>query len=113
MRIKLLIISIVGSILFAYNLFGGKVDETIARQVAVNWYRHYAPGANQKASIKKVKEYSWGERISFYICSFDKGGFVMVSANDAVTPVLGYSFESAVFNRIKFVRHGRQLRWIL
>lgn len=96
MRIKLLIIGIVGSILFAYNLFGGKVDETIARQVAVNWYRHYAPGANQKASIKKVKEYSWGERISFYICSFDKGGFVMVSANDAVTPVLGYSFESTV-----------------
>jgi len=82
--------------LFSCNLFAGKVDENVARQVAVNFYRHYAPLTKQQANIMKVKDYKWGERTTFYICSFDKGGFVLVSANDAVTPVLGYGFDHQV-----------------
>jgi len=71
-----------------------------ARKVATNFYQHYAPVSKQQARITKVKEYKWGDRTSFYICSFDKGGFVIISANDQVTPVLGYGFEHAVPDEI-------------
>lgn len=92
-RITVLILS---ALLFTFTLNAGHVDEAMAKKAALNHYRHYAPASKQQASITKVKEYKWGDRTSFYICSFDKGGFVLVSANDAVTPVLGYGFEHAV-----------------
>ncbi len=75
---------------------GGHVEPSVARRVAENWYRHYAPQAKKAAVVTKTKEYRWNGRTSFYICSFDKGGFVLVSANDAVTPVLGYGFDHQV-----------------
>ena len=73
-----------------------KVEISKAKKVATNWYKHYAPSAKQQGYITKVKEYKYEERTSFYICSFDKGGFVLVSANDAITPVLGYGFEHSI-----------------
>ncbi|MFZ4707576.1 MAG: C10 family peptidase, partial [Bacteroidales bacterium] len=89
----LLILLVINSITVVY---AEGVEEKTARKVAVNWYQHHAPVSKQQASISKVKEYKWGDRTSFFICSFDKGGFVLVSANDAVTPVLGYGFDYPV-----------------
>lgn len=82
--------------LFSCNLFAGKVDENVARQVAVNFYRHYAPKSKTQAVIIKTIPYKYNGRECFHIISFDKGGFVLVSANDAVTPVLGYGFDHQV-----------------
>ncbi len=75
------------------QVFAGDVKEDKARIAAQNWYRHHAPEGKKSASITKAIPYQWNERTSFYICSFDKGGFVLVSANDAVTPILGYGFD--------------------
>ncbi len=82
--------------LFSCNLFAGRVDENLARQVAVNWYRHYAPQSKKQAVITKTIPYTYNGRECFHIFSFDKGGFVLVSANDAVTPVLGFGFNHSV-----------------
>ena len=91
---------IVAFLMFSTSAFSDKVDAEKARKVATNWYQHYAPASKQQASITKVKEYKWGDRTSFYICSFDQGGFVIVSANDQVTPILGYGFEHGVPDEI-------------
>ena len=91
---------IVAFLMFSTSAFSDKVDAEKARKVATNWYQHYAPASKQQASITKVKEYKWGDRTSFFICSFDQGGFVIVSANDQVTPILGYGFEHGVPDEI-------------
>jgi hypothetical protein len=93
MKRILLLLLVINTITAVY---ADGVDEKTARKAAENWYMHYAPASKQQATIAKVKEYKWGDRTSFFICSFDKGGFVLVSANDAVTPVLGYGFDHAV-----------------
>ena len=74
----------------------GRVERSKIDQVAQNWYRHYAPESKKQAVITKSIPYKYNGRECFRIVSFDKGGFVLVSANDAVTPVLGYGFDFPV-----------------
>jgi hypothetical protein len=88
MNLKIKCITCVFLLLVSGVTFGGSVEPNKARSVATNWYRHYAPASKKQASITKVKEYKWGDRTSFYICSFDKGGFVLVSAIDVVPMTL-------------------------
>jgi len=100
MRLKIVAVVLIFTSILSGALRAEHVDETKAKKAALNHYRYYAPASKQQASIIKVKEYKWGARTSFYICSFDKGGFVLVSANDAVTPVLGYGFEHGMPDEI-------------
>ncbi|MEI6883568.1 MAG: FG-GAP-like repeat-containing protein [Bacteroidota bacterium] len=74
----------------------GWVERSNIDMVAKNWYRHYAPESKKQAVITKSIPYKYNGRECFRIVSFDKGGFVLVSANDAVTPVLGYGFDKPV-----------------
>ncbi len=97
---KRTILSIVLSFLFFSFVSGDEVSSTTAQKAAINWYRHYAPESKKAASVTKAIPYQWNERTSFYICSFDKGGFVLVSANDAVTPILGYGFDHSAPDEI-------------
>lgn len=92
MRINLFLIIGVFALL-SCRLFGEKVDETIARKAALNWYRHYAPDAKKNAVIARETPYKFNSRECFRIFSFDRGGFVLVSSSDAVNPILGYGFD--------------------
>lgn len=78
------------------NVFSNPVNKKEAKQIAINFYNAYAPSAKAGFSIDKtiIEKYKGNE--SFYIFSFDKGGFVIVSADDCVKPILGYSFYSPV-----------------
>jgi len=96
MKNKANILAIIAILLFECTLFAGSVDNKKAEKVAVNWYRQYAPLAKKGALISKTQPYQYNNRDCFYIFSFDQGGFVLVSANDATTPVLGYGFEFGV-----------------
>ena len=78
------------------NAEAGRVERSRIDQVAINWYRHYAPGPKKQAVITKSIPYNYNGRECFHIVSFDKGGFVLVSANDAVIPILGYGFDQSV-----------------
>jgi len=89
-------LAIIAIILFECTLFAGPVNRKKAEKVAANWYSHYAPMAKKGALISKTLPYQYNDRDCFYICSFDQGGFVLVAANDAVTPVLGYGFDHPV-----------------
>ncbi len=76
--------------------FSENVPIEKARIVATNWYRHYAPTEKIEGSILNTVEYKLKDATNFYIFSFDKGGFVIVSAEDQVDPVLGYGFDGNV-----------------
>lgn len=92
MKNSLILIALLLSCSFM-ALFAEEVKEDKARIAAQNWYRHYAPENKKSALVSRFSEYKHNERTAFYIYNFDQGGFVLVSANDAVTPVLGYGFE--------------------
>ncbi len=75
---------------FSFGLFAASVSLESAKTVAVNVYKHYAEKTNDYL-ISDVVEYKSGQISTFYVFVFKSGGFVMISADDAVTPVLGYS----------------------
>ena len=62
-----------------------------ARKVAENQYMQYCADASTKsANVVKVVENKYEGEATWYAFEFDKG-FVIVSADDAVKPILGYS----------------------
>ena len=62
-----------------------------ARTVAENQYRQYCADATTKGvNIVNVVENKYEGEVTWYAFEFDKG-FVIVSADDAVRPILGYS----------------------
>ncbi|MDY0344101.1 MAG: C10 family peptidase [Lentimicrobium sp.] len=69
------------------------VDKKTAEQVAVNYYTHYAPATITDYSVNSQFESQLDGVTTYYTFSFNAGGFVMVAADDASIPVLGYSHE--------------------
>ncbi|MDD5530649.1 MAG: C10 family peptidase [bacterium] len=81
-------------VLFSGNfLFASPVSIQTAEKVAKNWY--YDKGNITKSEISVTNNFveSNAKGNVFYIFNFNPGGFVIVSAEDATVPVLGYSFE--------------------
>jgi len=76
--------------------------------VALNYFTHQSSRAAFPSS--NVDVFKDGETPLFYVFSFEPVGFVIVAADDAVTPVLGYSTESKFdFNSIP----DNAKRWLL
>ena len=82
------------TLIFCVNLvFSNPVDTTLAKRVAVNFWKQ------NSAHNKKVPDFIYlslaPTYTGFYVFnSTEKGGFVIVSADDRVQPILGYSEES-------------------
>jgi len=74
-----------------------KVDQKLAGQVAKNlYYEKQYPlyGLDYSdISIKNIAEIKRGNTVLYYGISMLPAGFVIVTGDDAVIPVLGYSFE--------------------
>lgn len=73
------------------------VDPTVATQVAKNFINLKAQRYNRAYTANTVKEISplsQGQTLA-YAVNFDGGGFVVISADDAAKPVIGYSFEGS------------------
>lgn len=82
---------------FSIHSIAQDVKLDIAQKVATNWYYNKARAASLKsATITKTKEYKYRGKTNFYIFSFEEGGFVIVSANYAAEPILGYGFKGKV-----------------
>jgi hypothetical protein len=69
------------------------VDKHTAEQVAVNYYAHNAPSGITDYNISSSFNQNSEGTLTFYVFNFASGGFVMVAADDASIPVLGYSLE--------------------
>ena len=75
----------------ALSLFGAHVPQTEAENIARRFYAHYAKVGNPVISdVYTVKHET---QPTFYTVNFSNGGFVIVAADDASIPILGYSTE--------------------
>lgn len=74
-------------------MLANPVDRNTAQLAARNQYLNSAPQALRGAEITSSYDVKAGTLTAFYVFNFENGGWVMVSADDAVTPILAYSFE--------------------
>lgn len=75
-------------------LIAAPVSKEAAKKVAINYYTNYSPASTKDFSIKQSFTSVEKGTKTFYTFVFNAGGFVMVAADDAVTPILGYSATS-------------------
>lgn len=88
---------------FCYSMIGGPIDETTAKQLAQSFWKENNTMAVRDGKVFKKKmdearfvnmaaQYGYSE---FFIFNNTAGkGFVIMAADDCVTPVLGYSYEN-------------------
>ncbi|HRW62768.1 MAG TPA: C10 family peptidase [Bacteroidales bacterium] len=88
------------AIVIASQSFADRVDEKEAKQIAENFFQAYAPDTKSGSVINKIIIEKYQNTESFYIYGFEGGGFVIVSADDDATPILGYSFTSKITDEI-------------
>lgn len=96
-RKNILIISIL-AICFTGLSFAAKVEKNTAEKVAKNFYfervnQFYETPYNQ-ITFSGIDIVESNGQVLYYIFNLDKKGFVLISAEDVLYPVLGYSFES-------------------
>lgn len=72
------------------------VEESSARKVAENWFANRSPVEAKDRKI--VKSFTTKNQALpvFYTYGFENGGFVIVSADDAAEPIIGYSYTSPI-----------------
>jgi hypothetical protein len=77
--------------------FTKQTDEPAIRKVAVNFYYEcagtYAGLTYSSIGIKNITPIQYHGRIVYYTVHLAPSGWIVVSADDAVTPVLAYSFD--------------------
>ena len=91
-------LTIITAILFSINLFAGNVTLQQAKKVALNFYfEKYNQYDGQllydQLAIQSGYTKTDGRQNFYYVFQINKGGFVMVSADDRLSPILGYSFK--------------------
>ncbi len=74
------------------GLFAESVDLNTAEKIAVNWYKQYVPVYNDAAISSRIVNEKKNIN-TFYTISFKSGGFVLVAADNAVIPILGFAFK--------------------
>lgn len=72
------------------------VSKDYAAQIALNYFKHYAPSRIQDYTISNTGEYLYQGQTTMYLFNFTSGGFVLLAADDACIPILGYSSEGSL-----------------
>ena len=78
------------------HLFAEKINQQTAMQVAKNFYYEVAATKGidyDKISVSETFDVKRDENSVYYAFNFVNGGFVIVSADDLFTPVIGYNTE--------------------
>ena len=76
------------------QLMAESVSQDEARRAAVSWYGYITGISVNDNSITKVTPFQFEETTTFYVFHFVPSGFVIVAADDASIPILGYSDKS-------------------
>ena len=80
------------------HAYASSVSVATAQTVALNFYKSNTPGAANDNTLQAVMNYTKVAKdgtASFYVFDISPAtGFVIVSADDAAEPVIGYSLES-------------------
>ena len=86
---KLLLTSTI--VLLSTFMFANPVTLVDAKDVAIKYYKFIANSTVTDYSVANSYTTEQSGTAVYYVFTFNAGGFVMVSADDAVVPVLGYS----------------------
>ena len=81
------------SLLFIGFINANPVDKKVAKDVAIKFYKYNAPSEISNFSVRESFKTNNKGLTTYYTFVFEAGGFVMVSADDAIIPVLGYSYK--------------------
>jgi archaellum component FlaF (FlaF/FlaG flagellin family) len=96
MRKRISIFALITLVSLSYS-YAGKVTSMRARQIAKNFYyervQQYKSVDYQNITTTSIVSEPFQNTTIYYGVNITNGGFVLVSAEDAVLPVLGYSFE--------------------
>jgi photosystem II stability/assembly factor-like uncharacterized protein len=65
-----------------------------ARLIAVSFYKNQHPGFSGQADVADGNSFQYQGIPTIYQFNFASGGFILVAADDASIPVLGYSFDN-------------------
>jgi len=88
------IFTILCLVLLTTTLWAKHVPQQDAARVAICFYRLNNPIGVTDPQLLTQTSRSWESTPSIYIFRFTSGGFVLVAADDACIPILGYSFEN-------------------
>ncbi len=80
------------------GLFAKSVSVESAEKIACVFFKHQSKQGSE-CIIRNVVYEKVGTTITYYVFNFVSGGFVMVAADDAVSPILGYSTDGAYDQR--------------
>ena len=92
--IKIIIASILGIIIV---LNSAPVNKEIAKKIALNWFSFQSIEKVSNLDIQSTEELVFNNETGIYAINFKNSGFVIVSADDIVKPILAYSLEN-IFN---------------
>jgi photosystem II stability/assembly factor-like uncharacterized protein len=81
-------------------LYATQVTVNQAQKIAIGYYHHYAPSGVGSLVVSRVDVSTYKDIPTFYTFNFESGGFVIVAADDACIPVLGYSTENSMPSEI-------------
>jgi len=82
------------SLLAVCNIIAEPVSKEKAQQIAVSWYKHINESSNRDFTVNDFFTTKYEKLTTFYTFVFKEGGFVIVAADDASIPILGYSAEN-------------------
>ena len=87
------------TLFFAMLAFGcvamaAHVPQQEARQIALSFYKSQHPGFAGNVEAGEGANFVYQGTPTIYAFNFSTGGFVMVAADDASIPILGYSFDN-------------------
>lgn len=111
-------------------LHARQIDESTARTVAINFYQSIAPDQviNESSARLIVTERTTVRRNGgpaqtipvYYVFNMNDRGFVMVSADDSVTPIIGYSTDGTFRNTSVpahisdwFVKYREEIKFVV
>jgi photosystem II stability/assembly factor-like uncharacterized protein len=107
-------------VLLSPAVWAKHVPQSVAQNVAVTFYRLNNPAGIMAPQVRSVSVRSLKNVPTFYIFRFVTCGFVLVAADDAVIPVLGYSFENEIPETIDYPavadwldNYSREIRHII
>lgn len=95
MRTKVLIVILINLLSFA-ALKATEITPQTATTVAKNFFSAQTQAAARNIQIKQTFTYHNSKGIAVYIITFQDGGYVMVSGDDSMQPIIGYGLKGEV-----------------
>ena len=83
------------TLLLALSIQAKPVSKEQAKNVAICWYKHIASASVTDYTIDADYTTRKDNLATFYTFVFRSGGFVIVAADDASIPILGYSDKNS------------------